>query len=57
MDKSEATALIKELNKASEAYYNTGHPIMSDYDFDKKNRYAQKMGRRKRNCDGGQSDT
>lgn len=36
MDKSEATALIKELNKASEAYYNTGHPIMSDYDFDKK---------------------
>lgn len=36
MDKSEATSLIKELNKASEAYYNTGHPIMSDYDFDKK---------------------
>ena len=36
MDKSEATALIKELNKASESYYNTGHPIMSDYDFDKK---------------------
>ncbi len=36
IDKSEATALIKELNKASEAYYNTGHPIMSDYDFDKK---------------------
>ena len=36
MDKSEATALIKELNKASEAYYKTGHPIMSDYDFDKK---------------------
>ena len=36
MDKSEATALIKELNKASEAYYNTCHPIMSDYDFDKK---------------------
>ena len=36
MDKNEATALIKELNKASEAYYNTGHPIMSDYDFDKK---------------------
>lgn len=36
MDKSEATALIKKLNKASEAYYNTGHLIMSDAEFDSK---------------------
>lgn len=36
MNKSEATALIKELNKASEAYYNTGHLIMSDAEFDSK---------------------
>ena len=36
MDKSEAAALIKELNKASEAYYNTGHLIMSDAEFDSK---------------------
>ena len=27
---------INELNKASEAYYNTGQPVMSDYEFDKK---------------------
>lgn len=46
MDKSEATALIKELNKASEAYYNTGHPIMSDYDFDKKS-ICSKNGKKK----------
>lgn len=27
---------VRELNRASEAYYNTGQPIMSDYEFDKK---------------------
>lgn len=29
-------ARVNELNKASEAYYNTGQPIMSDYEFDNK---------------------
>ena len=27
--------LIEELNKASDAYYNSNYPIMSDYEFDK----------------------
>lgn len=27
--------LIKQLNAASDAYYNTGNPIMTDYEFDK----------------------
>ncbi|WP_288682348.1 NAD-dependent DNA ligase LigA [uncultured Eubacterium sp.] len=27
--------LIEQLNKASDAYYNSNHPIMSDYEFDK----------------------
>ena len=27
--------LIEKLNKASDAYYNSNHPIMSDYEFDK----------------------
>ena len=25
---------VKDLNNASEIYYNTGQPIMSDYEFD-----------------------
>lgn len=29
-------ARVRELNRASEAYYNTGQPIMSDYEFDQK---------------------
>lgn len=36
MDKITIATRVKELNKASEAYYNTGQPIMSDYEFDKK---------------------
>lgn len=36
MDKSNIAARIKELNEASVAYYNTGHPIMSDYEWDQK---------------------
>ena len=36
MNKFDITARVKELNKASEAYYNTGQPIMSDIEFDKK---------------------
>ena len=36
MDKFEIAARVRELNIASEAYYNTGQPIMSDYEFDKK---------------------
>lgn len=36
MDKFTIVSRIRELNKASEAYYNTGQPIMSDYEFDHK---------------------
>lgn len=36
MDKNTIAARVEELNKASEAYYNTGHPIMSDIEFDGK---------------------
>lgn len=36
VEKIDITARVRELNKASEAYYNTGQPIMSDYEFDKK---------------------
>lgn len=36
MDKFDITARIRELNRASKAYYNTGQPIMSDYEFDQK---------------------
>lgn len=34
MDKSTIATRVNELNKASEAYYNTGQPIMSDAEFD-----------------------
>ena len=36
MDKFDIAARVRKLNRASEAYYNTGQPIMSDYEFDKK---------------------
>lgn len=36
MNKLDIAARVRELNRASEAYYNTGQPIMSDYEFDKK---------------------
>lgn len=36
MDKLDITSRVEELNKASEAYYNTGQPIMSDAEFDNK---------------------
>lgn len=36
MEKIDITARVKELNKASEAYYNSGQPIMSDTEFDNK---------------------
>ncbi len=36
MDKNTIATRVEELNKASEAYYNTGQPIMSDYEFDQK---------------------
>lgn len=36
VEKIDITARVKELNKASEAYYNTGQPIMSDCEFDNK---------------------
>lgn len=36
MDKNIIAARVNELNKASEAYYNTGQPIMSDAEFDNK---------------------
>ena len=36
MNKFDIAARVRELNRASETYYNTGQPIMSDYEFDKK---------------------
>lgn len=36
MDKNTIAARVEELNKASEAYYNTGQSIMSDAEFDNK---------------------
>lgn len=36
MDKNTIATRVEELNKASEAYYNTGQPIMSDAEFDNK---------------------
>ena len=33
MTKNQIIDRVKELNKASAAYYNTGQPIMSDYEF------------------------
>lgn len=36
MDKNDIVTRVKELNEASEAYYNTGQPIMSDAEFDNK---------------------
>lgn len=36
MNKFDITARVEELNKASQAYYNTGQPIMSDVEFDNK---------------------
>ena len=36
VEKIDITARVRELNKASEAYYNTGQPIMSDCEFDNK---------------------
>lgn len=36
MDKNTIATRVEELNKASEAYYNTGQPIMSDTEFDNK---------------------
>ena len=34
MNKFDIAVRVRELNRASEAYYNTGQPIMSDYEFD-----------------------
>lgn len=34
MDKFDIAARVRELNRASEAYYNSDNPIMSDYEFD-----------------------
>ena len=36
MTKNQIINRVNELNKASEAYYNTGQPIMSDAEFDNK---------------------
>lgn len=36
MDKFNIAARVKELNRASETYYNTEQPTMSDYEFDQK---------------------
>lgn len=36
MNKKDIAIRIRELNRASEAYYNTGQPIMSDAEFDNK---------------------
>ena len=36
MNRNQIINRVEELNKASEAYYNTGQPIMSDAEFDNK---------------------
>lgn len=36
MNRNQIIDRVKELNKASAAYYNTGQPIMSDVEFDNK---------------------
>lgn len=36
MDKFDMAARVRELNRASKAYYNSGQPIMSDVEFDNK---------------------
>lgn len=36
MDRNKITQRVEELNRASESYYNTGQPIMSDAEFDNK---------------------
>ena len=36
MNRNQIVDIVNELNKASEAYYNTGQPIMSDAEFDNK---------------------
>ena len=36
MNKFDIASRVRELNRASEAYYNTGQPIMSDAEFDNK---------------------
>ena len=36
INKLDIGARVRELNKASEAYYNSGQPIMSDAEFDSK---------------------
>ena len=36
MTKNQIINRVEELNKASEAYYNTGKPVMSDAEFDNK---------------------
>lgn len=41
MKKIDIAARVRELNEASEAYYNTGSPIMSDAEFDMKLRELQ----------------
>lgn len=41
--KSQMFDLVKELNAASDAYYNSGNPIMSDLEFDLKLKKLQKL--------------
>ena len=36
MNRNQIINRVEELNKASEAYYNTGQPVMSDAEFDNK---------------------
>lgn len=43
MSKNRIEAMINELNKASDAYYNTGNPIMSDAEFDNKLELLKKL--------------
>ncbi len=48
MEKIDIAMRVEELNRASDAYYNTDHPIMSDYEFDHKleelRRWEEKTG-------------
>ena len=38
------TEIVNKINEAKEAYYNSGSPIMSDWDYDRLLDKARKLG-------------